>query len=1080
MGGSDELSHCSQDFNLLRQEFQEEVLQSPMHHVQQIMDTDVTSAEIQVSQDAQDSILQPQNIEMDSSKEALHQFTDCDDSVEPPNSTKMQISHNDLYQSQDFLTPKSLPNVPARCFLEIFSGRKHKFSSYIRSLGIKTLQPLDILLSEKLDILNNDVYQSILRLVASKQVGTLVAAPPCTEYSVLKLQQPGPLPCRSPDSMDRPLFDTEVCHRKFYNSREIIHRTITILELQHIHGGYSAFESPLSAMTWNEPIVQEARKSFLTETAIISHCRVLENNDTPLNKHWQFVSDIIGFHKAELQCTCPHKHGSFAGKTEQDGTFASTFASSRTAEYPLPLVQHLTPFLRLDESPNREELAFIPWEMLLSALPTSPPIHFQHIPDGAGLVSSAVWPIPFKPDIFHTLRKELESIAIKGDIPRRLLNLQHQKITSTPFDERILQMTFRAFENFFSKLGNIPSFDITPGQPFRLHALYSLAQVMDDPDAQLIPLLLDGVDLGIKNKIASSGTWPQKEDINADTTEQHSFQIFDQNWLSAEGDDDTLQTLIHQEIQDGFVTEFGTLEQAQKHFGTNLAIGKLGIAKQQPDKPRLVLDSTISGLNPRSQEAIQEKCSYPRIFNLQQCMPSYISKPYTFLNIDVKSAHKRIKVKLEHQGLLAFQFRDVVYHYKVLHFGGTCSAYYWTRLASLFLRLFHQLLYLQHFALVFVDDFIFGFDQVAAPLQSSVVLLVIAFLNIPLSWHKLEMGLQITWIGWLLNEKRQKLIRNLRPLTSAGKFRRNDIEMVTGHLLWVSDVFIFIRWSLGTLYSILSRPGIQLVRLDRQTIRQVLQLLDEHGKLTHFIQRPFIPQGSILSRLGKVPFHSGQLQQFGDKCFELNFAWASFWNCRSNRVQIYESEAGTIQGILQYIQDCIPTTPLSIPIRTPLQAGADAYATENQFGLGAWLTLPQGEVWMSIQGTREQLPSFLQANSLQSLIISFETMAQALLLLMFQKSPYRGINFQIASKVDNQAKEAILAQGFTQLPIPLKLTQAIQRISFQSNVSLQPYRCTSQDNARADSLSRGFYSQERSQDRIDISLQHLLELLFPG
>lgn len=97
MGGSDELSHCSQDFNLLRQEFQEEVLQSPMHHVQQIMDTDVTSAEIQVSQDAQDSILQTQNIEMNSSKEALHQFTDYDDSVEPPNSTKMQISHNDLY-----------------------------------------------------------------------------------------------------------------------------------------------------------------------------------------------------------------------------------------------------------------------------------------------------------------------------------------------------------------------------------------------------------------------------------------------------------------------------------------------------------------------------------------------------------------------------------------------------------------------------------------------------------------------------------------------------------------------------------------------------------------------------------------------------------------------------------------------------------------------------------------------------------------------------------------------------------------------------------------------------------------------
>ena len=171
---------------------------------------------------------------------------------------------------------------------------------------------------------------------------------------------------------------------------------------------------------------------------------------------------------------------------------------------------------------------------------------------------------------------------------------------------------------------------------------------------------------------------------------------------------------------------------------------------------------------------------------------------------------------------------------------------------------------------------------------------------------------------------------------------------------------------------------------------------------------------------------------------------------------------------------------LSIPSRIALQAGADAYANASQFGLGAWLTLPQGDRWMSLQGTRDDLPSFLQADSLQSLIISFETMAQAMILLMFQYSPCRGIHFRIESMVDNQASEAIIAQGFTQLPIPLKLTQAIQRISFQTSLLLQPYRCISKDNVRADSLSRGFYIQECSQNRVDISLHQLLETLFPG
>ena len=186
------------------------------------------------------------------------------------------------------------------------------------------------------------------------------------------------------------------------------------------------------------------------------------------------------------------------------------------------------------------------------------------------------------------------------------------------------------------------------------------------------------------------------------------------------------------------------------------------------------------------------------------------------------------------------------------------------------------------------------------------------------------------------------------------------------------------------------------------------------------------------------------------------------------------------KGVLSYIQDCIPRTPLSIPQRFILQAGANAFATENHFGLGAWLALPHAEMWVSMQGTREDPPRSLPANSLQPLIISFETMAQALILLMFQTTPLRGVNLQIASKVDNQASEAIIAQGFTQLPIPLRLTQAIQRLSIRSNVLLQPYRCASQNNVRADALSRGHYTQERSQNQFHLSFLAMFDSLFPG
>ena len=981
--------------------------------------------------------------------------------------------------------PNFIPPRPPRLFFELFSGPNHPLSSHILKLGTGTLQPFDILLNDYMDILDNDCYLMILRLISSRRIGTILAAPPCTEYSLLKLKSPGPPPCRSPDCMDRPLFDDEACIHRFTSSKEILNRTTNILHVNHIHGGYSAMEQPLSAMSWDEPFVQEARTDFLTESSIISHCRVRDRDSIPLNKHWLFVSNIPGFREAELQCTCAHRHESFAGIRESDGSFRSR----TTAEYPELLVQHVSKFLRLEQQGSDISSSFLDWNSIILQLPRRPPAIFEHIPDGGGLASSALWPLPFKMDIFSSLRKRLEKIAIDFGIVKSLPHHISLQKPDSPFSADILEATQQAFSDFFLEYDDTANFDITPGQPFRLGLLFKLASLMKDPDSDLIPMLEKGVDLGIDELIPSSNTWPDKTDSSPDFPGPFAFELFSENWSSADSDQPTLTRLIQQEIDDGFVVKVGTLQEAQEKFGDKLAIGKLGIATQQPNKPRLVLDSTISGLNPLSRQAIQEKCSYPNISNLQRCIPSALTHPCKFLNLDAKSAHKRIKVRPEHQGLLAFRFQDVVYHYQVLHFGGACSAYYWTRLAGIFLRFFHQFLYVYHFGMVFVDDFICGLDPIAAPLQTSSLLLTIAFLNIPLSWHKLELGYNITWIGWSIDswsdsimipqDKLTKLLQNMYLLTTSGKFKRNLIEAVTGHLLWISSIFPFIRWSLGTLYSILSRQGIQLVRLNKDQIQQVTALLDENGQLTQFLQRPYVPQGSIISRMGKIQFTTGGVNKFRQSCFDLNFAWASFWNCRSNRVQIYETEASILRDLYDYIRNSIPRTALSIPRRFTLLAGADAFASQDHFGLGAWLSCPQQEMWVSLLGDKRILPSEFQTDNLQRHIISFETMAQCILLIMFTRSGLRGIDFTIASKVDNQASEAIIAQGFSQLPIPSQLTKAIQSLTYQSNISLQPYRCTSADNLRADNLSRGHIDQELSTERVHLSLPELLSSLFP-
>ena len=413
----------------------------------------------------------------------------------------------------DFIPPKE-----KRMFLELFSGPRHPLSSYIHSLGVKVLKPFDILLDPQLNILDDQCYFSILRLVASREVGTVVAAPPCTEYSLLKLKQPGPLPCRLPDRLEEPLYNTADCHRRFYESREILHRTSVVLHIQHIHGGYSGLEQPLHAMSWNEPFILEARQDFLTESAIFSHCMVLDEPENALNKHWLFVTNINNFHQAELQCTCDIQHASFAGIKTNNGDYESKL----TAEYPKRLVQHISNFLRLEPSSAVQD-EFLHWDVVRSSLPRSPPAKFHHIPDGGGLVSSALWPLPFKKDVFKSLRKQLEELAFSFGLPTLIpLHIQ-QKCMNSPFSPEVMEATEAAFRSFLQD--SDIDFDIPTGQPFRLHVLRRLALLMEDPDADLIPNLISGVDLGIDFPIPSSNTWPARDTSNP--SDIHDFGVQD-------------------------------------------------------------------------------------------------------------------------------------------------------------------------------------------------------------------------------------------------------------------------------------------------------------------------------------------------------------------------------------------------------------------------------------------------------------------------------------------------------------------------------------------------------------------------
>ena len=205
-----------------------------------------------------------------------------------------------------------------------------------------------------------------------------------------------------------------------------------------------------------------------------------------------------------------------------------------------------------------------------------------------------------------------------------------------------------------------------------------------------------------------------------------------------------------------------------------------------------------------------------------------------------------------------------------------------------------------------------------------------------------------------------------------------------------------------------------------------------------------MPQGSILQSLGKFPFQRFKLKELKDLCFDCSYARTTFLNCRSNRVQILETEAQTLGSIADVFANTTPLVPLSQPRRFLLQAGADAFADTHSFGLGAWLQSPAVTSWLSITAGKDDVAKWLNTDSLQSLMLSFEMLAEFLVLI--QEQYFRGHDVKIATQLGNQAAEAIIYKGFTQLPVPAAITKAVQTLSFHCGTTLGPFRASSSDN----------------------------------
>ena len=610
---------------------------------------------------------------------------------------------------QAALTPPSsdsAPLYPRKIFVDLFAGASAPLSAAMSALGLARLEPLDKLHGCHFDLLLDDrQYRELCALASSGAVGAASAAPPCAPFSRARLRPGGPAPVRTPEHPTGIPSPSQAQQRELSESAELHSRARHFLALVAAHGGLIILENPASSLLWLDPSVRAWLSVHAPFCTHIAACQF----GLALPKAWAFWSnfDLL----SGLGCRCPHPprfHPSFAGKRNSDGSFATR----QTACYPQPLAEAIAACIQHFMSMRAEPFTFASWRELL---PPSFlwPIRSVRVEDGAGTCSSAFWGVPRE--------RDLVSPSKDRPLSDRALSLFEQDVRT------FLQIESNAV---WAKL-----LAVDEGQPFRLNLWHCLSVLCHDPDMDFFRLLHDGVPLGIGAPIPPCKVLFPPEPSGETVI---PLQPCDSAWKSALDHAELVDELLETELRWIRPVPGGDAKLRRRYSYT--AVGKLGVVVAADRPPRLVVDSSVSGVT--SNTHLPNKAPNPSLSDVRKCLPLCpANESLAGLVLDVSKAHRRVRIRPQDQGLLCFRHRD---ESVTLNFGARASGFYWNRVAGLLVRLAHRLWRVRHSALIYVDDLLAILLRSSAPLLAALLVVLLCVLRVPMSWHKAALSARVT------------------------------------------------------------------------------------------------------------------------------------------------------------------------------------------------------------------------------------------------------------------------------------------------------------------------------------------------
>ena len=462
----------------------------------------------------------------------------------------------------------------------------------------------------------------------------------------------------------------------------------------------------------------------------------------------------------------------------------------------------------------------------------------RELADGGGLCSPGKWPLNRRRYENGEASSELRAVILKaldslgdGSAQRRLVfELAAGRFGVSPFPEEMVSGVRRDWAAMLAARGHprSPS-PVDMPQSIDMRLLEAVAAAAGDPDAGVASQAAKGVRTGILSTLPrtpaifeAKSKWPLPDESDRSWSGERSRD----NYISAAERPDVLRRQFDEEVEQGMMEKL-SLAEARRRWGQHLVLASLGaiVKDVEKDEWRIIHDASHHvHLNHRIRIRDQARMpAWQDVSRVLEEMQQDGHGVHFVIKYDVSKAHRRVPIVEEEWGLLACRASssggtspaedETVYVNKVGTFGVSSAGYWWARVFALVIRILFWLssadLPLYH--LVYSDD---GILAAAGPRFEKVLLFalfVFQVLGVPLTWRKVRGGIQVDWVGYVVNVKDFQLGLSARRLdwaaawcskvAAADRVSVKEVQEGLGRLVFVAGPLAYARPFLGPLFA---------------------------------------------------------------------------------------------------------------------------------------------------------------------------------------------------------------------------------------------------------------------------------------